>query len=400
MASSEAIKALLKSSDEWNKFKSSQTEVIDLKISELKGAMIPNRNLCNCDFSGADLENANIDGCIIKNSIFENSCLEGVSMVNCKIDNSSFKNSNFKNATIRHSVFKNSVFDNSDVSYSVIELCEFYLCILQNITSSNVNFFNLVFKKSSFLTLIIDKGSFLNLSFREQSLNDSQFVHSTLSKIEILSSSINSLKLTNCEKNNLNFTSSLITNVNMEEFDLSNSIFFDSLISKCIWPEQRGKTSLLGKYKASSNLISQPVQDIKGIQQVLRRNIADAQFLKETLSNNSTFTSVANRLWGLTTAYGQSLLRLIIFSICVMIILTAAYCLSDGIRINIPENLKNGWNALKLIASTFIGMENQEVIQKSQGKETISVLSRIFGFITTGLLLGIAANKLGKLSSE
>jgi hypothetical protein len=92
----------------------------------------------------------------------------------------------------------------------------------------------------------------------------------------------------------------------------------------------------------NANLLGQPVQDIKGLTPSLRREIADAQYLKEKLAIENKISKFFLSIWGLTTGYGQSLIRLTTVSISLILFCTFIFILGDGNLGTWPTNFING----------------------------------------------------------
>ena len=106
------------------------------------------------------------------------------------------------------------------------------------------------------------------------------------------------------------------------------------------------------------------------------------------------------RIWGLTTGYGQSLIRLTAISISIILFLSLIFVVSDGNISSWPNNLKNGLNAIGYVFSSFLGLGIKKDIGLCKMQELVLFSTRIFGFFILGLWIGLAANKLGKLSAE
>ena len=133
---------------------------------------------------------------------------------------------------------------------------------------------------------------------------------------------------------------------------------------------------------------------------VTRREIADAQYIFR-LQEKSTkwFERWGLALWGLTTGFGQSLLRLSVTTFFFLVLGTLLLLAARGQLVGpvfVPTLLYNAWSDafLEFFALSDAG-------RSPAGAEGLaSGFIRILGFIALGLWVSIGANRLGKLGAE
>ena len=420
MASTEALNALIENNSKWENYRINHSGIIDLKLAELKDFDLEGRILSNCDFSGADLENANLDKCKINDSIFNNTCLEGASLVFCSLSSSAFDKANLKSIIARESSiddinFINTNLKEADFSHCKLAKCNFseskldsikidmsdiFSCKFNKISSVDLNITNTEFLKSIFNSSVFKKSLLQNLNFNNCYLQDFEISSSSMNTVNITRSNIAKFSLNDTKVSRINLSNSILTDVDLSQYDLPNTIFLYSAINNCVWPVQKGTTTITGKYLINPNLLGQPVQDVKGLSPSLRREIADAQYLKEILPGKGITSRLLLRIWGITTDYGQSLIRLTTVSTLTILLLSCIFVLCDGEISAWPENIKNGLNAIGYVSSTFFGFGVSGNLVMAKAQELLLLAARIFGFFTLGLWIGLAANKIGKLSAE
>jgi uncharacterized protein YjbI with pentapeptide repeats len=420
MASTEAYNALIGSDKQWYDFHSNHIGIIDLKLAELKDADIKGKDLSSCDLSGADLENANLDRCKFHKSVFSNTCLEGVSLVSCNISSCIFDNANLRKAVFRKTSLQNTnfsktglkktefincklhncTFENADLGSAKIELTDIYCSKFNDIDSDNFYLINSEITKSSFGQSCFNHANFKGLNFKNCAMKNCQISSSELDEVDFINCDIYKLDLNNTSVYSLNFSKSTLTSVDLSQFDLPNTVFLDTAINKSDWPKQKGITTMTGRYIASHSLLGQPVQDLKGLSPTLRREIADAQYLREILKTNIGVTKYILKIWGFTTDYGQSLVRLSAVAILIILLLTSVFVVCDGNIAEWPNNIKNGLKAIGYVSSSFIGFGLNKSLIVARNQEYLLFIARVLGLFILGLWIGIAASKLVKLSAE
>lgn len=417
MGSIDAYSSLISSDSDWNDYLSKQSGLIDLKLSDLKNKDLSHRNLSNCNFSGADFENTNLDGCVFANSIFDNCCMENTSIVNGTLSSSSFRGTNMKKIVFRNTVMRNLDFDNvnfegSELKNSEIISCNFKDSKLSSITLQGADFedskfievkgddFNIEdcdFKRCDFNRVHFSEGVAVNSKFRIGTFYKFTMSSSSLDSISFINSGLDEVGFSNSAVSHLDFTDSAINNSDLAHFNLSDSIFLNTAFNKCNWPIQSGTTSFFGKYVVSDNLIGQPVQDLKGLYPSFRRKIADAQFLREMFLSRSWSKNILFRIWGFTTNYGQSLIRLVFVALALIVLLSILFSFSTISSSSLFIGLTD---SVTTIAYAFIGADLDNGTIFSSYQTACIFISRTSGFIILGLWIGLAANKVGRLSSE
>lgn len=420
MASPDAYNSLIESTGRWEEYRSTHSGVIDLKLAEFKEFDFEGRNLSNCDFAGADFENANLDNCEICRSTFDNACLEGASLVNVCIVSSSFSHSNLKQIVVReaemdkvrfcHANLKEaeffncslhrSVFSDSDLHSVRIEMTNIEECRFNNINAEHATINDSELSKSTLNNCVFRRSAIKNLNSKNISITDVDFSHSLLDNVGLTDSNISKFLLCDASVSRFDLSGSSVSDVDLSQFDIENTILLGTAINNSVWPAQKGRTTILGRYILSPYLLGQPVQDVKGLAPSLRREIADAQYLREILRTERLTSRILLRLWGVTTGYGQSLTRLTAICALLILLLSFIFVICDGEVSPWPDNMRNGLNAVRYVVSHFIGLGIERNLVLSKMQQILLFLTRLMGFVILGLWIGLAVNRLGKLSAE
>ena len=79
-------------------------------------------------------------------------------------------------------------------------------------------------------------------------------------------------------------------------------------------------SSLWGEPKLNGAKPASDVNEIKGLPLVVKRKISDYQYVQQIWQSSSIMGQVVLRLWGITSAFGQSFIRMLLFMLLVTLI--------------------------------------------------------------------------------
>jgi len=197
----------------------------------------------------------------------------------------------------------------------------------------------------------------------------------------------------------LDFSRSTLAECDLAQIGLETATMLETAIIACAWPSQRGHISLLGEYSASPYLLAQPVQDLKGVPPLVRREIADAQYLVRKLEAASSLTRRGMQLWGLFAGFGQSLTRLSLSTLGLISLSTGAVLAARQQLFGVfSPNLVLLGRALDDSFQAFFALA--ELPAASHPTEfAVLVATRICGFVVLGFWLTIASQKLSRLGA-
>lgn len=421
MASIEALECLQSGEDSWNTYCQGADGIIDLTFADLNGFDLRNLNFSRCDLSAAQLVGANLDGASFTEVNLTGTQLVNASLINCHLTSVVANHINLSNAIIRNTTFSAISINNADATSTTLENCEFHRTTITNSSFNNAHLLVLSFKEvvigdleavglklyrckfwdselrgwniqnSSFIECVFRNGVISRLELTGSLIIDSAVVHSELNKSEFVSSEVKGLDL----------SSSVVREIEVAALNPASAVMLNTAFISCTWPKQAGQVTLSGKYIPSQHLLAQPVQDVFGVSPTLRREIGDAQYLVKRISEAQGLTQrIFFRVWGATTSFGQSLGRLTVFSIMVVILHALALLVASG-DISSCQHLD-----LELILSTignvtkvFLGFGEAVASVDSFWENTIFWSVRIAGILSLGLWITIASSQLNKLSS-
>ena len=421
MASAEALDTLLSDKAAWTAYVARTPGVIDLTFADLSGKDLNGRRLARCDFSGTQLERANLDNTLIHACTFIGANLSKASFVHCEMRKVKARKVIAADMVVRESTLAGVELTESNMSAAIIATSSLTNCRLTRIHGSE-----LVLSTSKF-----DKCALIELSFDGMRMSGCEFDYSTLiewtitdievmqtrihasqiAKIRTKSGSLRGSRLTSCSIevlareepgrlcHGIDLSRSTLTDTDLRIVGLDSATMLETALIRCDWPRQRGRISLTGRYIPSEHLLSQPVQDLKGVLPLTRREIADAQYIVRKIATSSTAARLGIRLWGLCTGFGQSIGRLSLMTLGVIVASTISIL---GVRGQLigrylhPELL---YRAVDDSFNAFFSLATLPVSGTS-GELVVLILTRISGFLVLGFWVTIAASKLSRLGAE
>lgn len=423
-----------KTVSEWNRYnKQNYDSTTDLALEEFRGDL-SQRTFINCNFKGSVFQSANLDDCRFENCLFNQTTFNNSSLVNTIFEGCQLGNSNWNDSVLRNTVVSNSNSSQLFVSGGSLEKVYFDNITAENILVKRTSCPVLKFQNSKISKLFIADSTNTELRiskvfFSLFSINNADFKVLRLDEVVIEEGSFNSkTKVTNgtiikSEFSRVNFSGEsvftqntflqcLVSSTDLNHFGINDSVFIDVTFINCNWPNQQGKTSILGKYISNDNLLKQPVQDIKGISPTLRREIADAQYVRHLQESvkNKPIQKFGVQLWGLTSNFGQSVVRIFILSIFVVLCHGILFALGLSIT-NWPENpefisisFRSDWllQGIKQSFLTFINIvsfPDGKELMGGWGERVVLISCRMFGFAVLGVWISMVANRLTKLSA-
>lgn len=418
MPDPEALHNLLAGSREWDKFRATVPGFVDLTFADLSGKHLDARNLDHCDFSCAQLEGASFDRATLRSCMFDTVNLSNSSFVGTVLDKVEFRNASIDAAIFRKSSWTEVGLTNTSANGTQIAETSLLRTNISALRAERLNFLN------SHLTNCQLKGvAVAKLEMHRIRVEDCDISEWDVAEIDMLNCffgecSVASLKahagiLVSCrfvecdliswvilesQCMDLDFHGSTIVHTELGSLGIETAAMLDCALIDCTWPEQKGRVTATGRYVASPQLLKQPVQDLKGVPPVTRREIADAQYLVKMIETSSLTERVGLRLWGLCAGFGQSLGRLTATTMFLILLTTVGLLLARGqvawslTQAHVSSTLLEAFNAFFAIAN---------VPEKGNDAElAVVVTARIAGILMLGMWVTIASNKLSRLGAE
>lgn len=348
-------------------------------------------NIANGSFVRATLSNVRARKAILSGAIFRNSHLRAVDLTA----------SNLNCVFVTASTLEGCI---------VAEICGETLAFGQS-TLETCELTNLAFTELRLEECVLKGCKLRDWQVSNADVSRTAIEHSRVSRIEFDAGRVISSKFLNCRLDNLNFgksdnmcqdldfSESTLAETHLGQLGLSSAGMLDTALIRCTWPPQTGHISWSGRYVKGAQLLLQPVQDIKGVPPLTRREIADAQFIVRRLEAASLTERFAIRLWSLCTGFGQSLTRLSITTASLILISTLGLLAARGQLFGWSPSLSLFLSALTQSFDAFFALANMPATQ-SNSELIVVALTRIGGFLVLGMWVTIASSKLSKLGAE
>lgn len=398
---------------------SKKKQRINIVCWNIEDADLSGYRFINCDFSATFLRQVNMDFSSFYNCTFSGCEFQYLSLVKTHFEKIEWENIKISDVTMR------------DSSCSEINVCNSYMeqvrignCGFEKMTVRNTRINNMSLKDSIFINgkgyeneiiqgeicsikaekiysshidakAVICTGLKMENSIIEiGKIRESKLVNSYFDYSKFIS-----LQFEKIEIERTDFFNGLIKDIDLRELSIEKIGLLHTVLLDCKWPEQGYKVSALGRYKKAPHLLLQPVEDITGISPKLRNEIKTAQLVEEThLSCKAWYNKMWSWFWGITTEYGRSLSRLTLVCGSVIVLLMIMFFFSYPVE-NIEQNFGTYLiESCKCVFLSFVGISSDEGQILNQTQNIILIVDRVFGVISTGLWVGVAANKIGSIN--
>ena len=421
MSSIDATKCLLAGNKAWKDYIAQTIGVIDLTFADLRGADLQNLVLERCDFTGAQLQAANFDRTVFDSCTLNGANFSDASLVQCEIRNVEARNMIAINTVVRESVFARVDFTESNMSSATITSTVFRNCTFTNMHKDGLALSSCKLDDCALSALRLSRFrlqdckmcgcSLSDWTITEIQIRDTIIETSTVTRFHAEVGSVVSSGFVGCSINefciggannlcqHLDFSRSMLARTDLRLIGLNSATMLNTALSCCSWPEQKGHVTTTGNYIPSPFLLAQPVQDLMGVDPLLRREIADAQYLVRKSETCGAFGRPVMRIWGLCTGFGQSLSRL---SLLTFLLITAATIMLLAARNQLfggNPDFQLLDNAARESFDAFFALADMPKAAKL-AELIVSIGTHICGFVVLGFWVSILSTKLSRLGSE
>lgn len=367
-----------------------------------------------CDFIAADLNKIDLDRASFIDCSFQGCNLKYLSLVNTTFKNISFDNFKISNATLRNSfcskiyIYKSNVdsfniyqcemnnitIENSSLSTEKIVDTKIKMCQKKDSELFNIEIENCIVKSinsinDKYNNIIIKHTNIDNSYFQSGEINDSRFEGLIMESCKITFFDFQNIKVENSS-----FIKGYLERINLLELCLEKIGLLKTSIVDCEWPDQIYNVSFFGKYIKPEHLLKQPVEDIMGVSPEMRSIIKKSQLVGEKIKHcKKWYSKLWMRFWGFTTAYGDSLLRLTLICLFVILVLFLLFGL-ESIFFTKNYSFEYAEKSLKIVFFNFVGITGLEGENINNFQKVIILIDRLLGIVFMGLWIGVATNKL------
>jgi len=420
MASVEALGALLAGPGDWDEYRKARGPLAaDLTLADLRGADLQGRTVSGCDLTGSDLTGANLDGTELSGCKISGTCFDSASFVGCALsglhgNGPSFAGCIFRDTAVTSARLSEADFRRSRLTHVTVGTSQFLRPVLdlaefRDVTLTGTRLSDSAGSGAKVIRCRLDdceltacqfpQGQFLDSDFRGCAIHGVSYASSALADCRLVQCDLVNVEFSAGQVERCDFSGSKLTGVNLETVGLPSAALLRTAFVACAWPEMTGTVTLAGGYRPSPHLPRQPIQDTDGVPPLLRREIADAQFIVELLASaKNPLRRLLIRAWGITSGYGQDLTRLTGITAVIIALHSLLYLAAQ------KELFGRHAPDFPLLASTIgdFALASLGITPGSQPQGAgVAVITsiRVFGFIIFGIWISIAANKVSKLGS-
>lgn len=415
----EMIDLLFENADEWNRYinKKGHDTVNDFSFQIIKEKQLGNRVFPNFDFTGTQFEFVNFDGSRFEKCNFENVSFLYVSFVGCEFFECTFSNDIIEYITFRNTKVLQCMVERMQTREMNVSACKLENCLvtdscLKKTTVFGLEVYNTEINRSIIRDISINICTFQDVNITRYVLhtiqmNKTAFIDcgfikgviwfETTSKTIFCESIFQDLKVNKHILKECEITKSQMRKLDLKEWGLAETIYVGTHFDDCNWPDMSYRLSMFGVLKTSIYLPLTPVQDISGVDPMLRRTVRDSQYLSYIDKKcNNIIKKILFCFWGATSGYGQSISRLLITLFGGTVIIAIVGIIRD----NFGGKTFNRDEIFQYIFSVFLKVIDIDLVYNITLNQWVVFMAQLFGLIWFGLLIGVATTKLTQLGAD
>ncbi|MFZ2873497.1 MAG: pentapeptide repeat-containing protein [Phycisphaerales bacterium] len=229
----------------------------------------------------------------------------------------------------------------------------------------------------------------------------------SLRRARLSRANLHSTRLADADVSGADLSDATLHQCDLTRVDFRTARLFGARITEPTWWINLPTSTLRGEVRFQPGIPEHPIQDVLGLPPLLRRQIADVQHLRDMHRRSHGATRKLVWLWGVCCGFGQSLGRLGLTAVVILMVFVGSYMLSDFSLVRPGEagsdvvryvGRPDFGQALFFAITTFTapGTSGQFPVG-ALGKVLLSAQGLV-SFLLLGGLLSIFANKVSRLS--
>lgn len=228
-----------------------------------------------------------------------------------------------------------------------------------------------------------------------------------LTRAGLVHADLSAARLHGADFTSADLSGALIHQVDLTGVDLRDARLFAARITDPVWWLAMPRASMDGRTVFPRGLPEHPIQDVMGLPPLLRRQIADAQYLRDMYRKTGPLGRSVMWVWGVTCRYGQSLGRWAMATAALLVVFSLAFTLTP-FNFSVAAVQQGGavaavhrpdfWQALYFSISTMMTLGLGDVAPADGLARVLVSAQEVLGYVMLGGLLSIFSNKLARLS--
>ncbi len=233
----------------------------------------------------------------------------------------------------------------------------------------------------------------------------------TLAHVKLIGSTLSHAHLRGADLTGADLSEAILHHVDLTGVDLRDARLFATRITDPIWWVDLPRATMDGRTVFPRALPEHPIQDVLGLPPLLRRRIADAQYLRDMYRKAGGGSVGIGRsamwVWGVTCCYGQSLGRWALSTVALLVFFSIAFVfMSFNFAVSTVEagaassavHRPDFWQGMYFSVSTMMTLGLGDVAPASGLARVVVLIEEVCGYLMLGGLLSIFSNKLARLS--
>lgn len=440
MANADHLALLREGRDAWNAWRGVEADVVpDLKLADLT----------ECDLSGyimdcALLDGANMLAVTAEGTSFRNASMRGVQVISCDFARATLVDTVMEESTLRGVVLvgcqarnarlQNTVLIHADMRRMDLSGADFrgakiVDCTASALTALDASWLDAHVERCRFAHGRLDRLRVVGSTLIECDFTDASLAGACITTTELLTCSFagaacGSIQVRDCGLVNCEFCNADLGRAQLIGVDFDTNAFQLARLAgaEIVAPRitiQRARASWAGRLIVPRAVFDQPVQDVTGLDPQLRRDIADVQFLRtvEARSRASWPSSIAFRLWGVSSQFGQSLARCLVMAMLLLMALTIAsghvrFSLDQEtatittsaagtdsfVQLRTPRYLEPA-SAVYMAASMLVGFEPVGFEPVDLWGQLLIISGHVAGFTVMGVIISVVVTRFARLGA-
>jgi len=228
-----------------------------------------------------------------------------------------------------------------------------------------------------------------------------------LSRASLRDAVMTSTRLSGADLSGADLSGAAIHLCDLTGVDFRDARLFGTRITEPTWWINLPSATLGGDILFQRAIPEHAIQDVLGLPPLLRRQIADVQHLRDVYRKSYGMSRRMIWAWGLCCGFGQSLGRLALTAVAIMLAFVLLYMLTD---FSLTRAAPGGGDVVRYVAhpsfgqsiyfavTTFTAPGTSGMFPVGQLGKVLLAVQGVVCFLLLGGLLSIFANKMARLS--